>query len=300
MRHLTFALAIAALGPPVAGAQRVPGRDLVQFPVAALDRPAALGTDLADGLGNPATLVALAGAKLRVGGAALQTPEELSVSAQLLAAAYSLTERTVVGLSAAHWSVDDIAATTTSPDPSDVDVSYRTVMISATAARRNTKHVSVGLAFRARMGSAAGSQRTGLAADAGLFVDSLWRSARLGVASFLWWPGQAEDEQTTIHTAGDLRIWGTSELREARVGVAADFTEPDERLEFLFSSARTGSVSVRLGLARIVRWQAGPWRSRIGAGFHYDKYVVTIAREEGAEGIGPVYQFTLNATYRDR
>ena len=300
MRHLTFALAIAALGPPVAGAQRVPGRDLLQFPVGGLDRPAALGTDLADGLANPATLVALAGAKLRVGAAALETPEEQAVSAQLLAAAYSLTERTVVGLSVAHWSVDDIPATTTSPDASDNDVSYRTAMISVTAARRNTKHVSVGLALRTRMGSAAGSQRTGVAADAGVLLDSLWLNARLGVASFLWSPAQTADERTTIHVAGDLRVWGTSELREARAGVAADFTEPDERLEFLFASARTGSVSARLGLARIVRWQAGPWRSRIGAGFHYDKYVVGIAREEGAEGIGPVYQFTLNATYRDR
>jgi hypothetical protein len=297
MRHLTFALAIAALGPPVAGAQRVPGRDLVQFPVAGLDRPAALGTDLADGLGNPSTLVVLAGAKLRVGAAALQTPEELAVAAQLLAGAYSLSERTVLGLSAAHWSVDDIPLTTTSPEVTDSDVSYRTVLVSVTAARRNTKHVSVGLALRARMGSAAGSRRTAPAADAGLLVDSLWRDARLGVASFLWWPGQTEDERASIHLAGDLRVWGTTELREARAGLAVDFTQPDERLEFIFASARTGAVAARLGLARTVRWQAGPWRWRIGAGFHYDKYIVGIAREEGAEGIGPVYQFTLNATY---
>jgi hypothetical protein len=32
-------------------------------------------------------------------------------------------------------------------------------------------------------------------------------------------------------------------------------------------------------------------------GVHYDKYIVGVAREEGAEGIGPVYQFTINATY---
>lgn len=299
MRHLTFALAIAALGPPVAGAQRVPGRDLVQFPVAGLDRPAALGTDLADGLGNPSTLVVLTGAKLRVGAAALQTPEELAVAAQLLAAAYSLSERTVLGLSAAHWSVDDIPLTTTSPEVTDSDLSYRTVLVSVTAARRNTKHVSVGLALRARMGSAAGSRRTAPAADAGLLVDSLWRDARLGVASFLWWPAQTEEERASINLAGDLRVWGTSALREARGGLAVEFTEPDERLEFIFASARTGAVAARLGLARTVRWQAGPWRWRIGAGFHYDKYIVGVAREEGAEGIGPVYQFTLNATYRD-
>jgi hypothetical protein len=30
---------------------------------------------------------------------------------------------------------------------------------------------------------------------------------------------------------------------------------------------------------------------------HYDKYVVGVAREEGVDGIGPVYQFTINATY---
>jgi hypothetical protein len=297
MRHLTFALAIAALLTPVAGAQRVPGRDLLQFPVAALDRPAALGTELADGLGNPASLAMLSGAKLRVGAAALQTPDEQAVSAQLLAAAHSLSERIVVGISAARWSVDDIAATTTSPDASDFDVSYSTAMLSLSAARRNTRNVSVGLSLRARTGTLAGERHTAVAVDGGVLLDSLWLDARLGAASFLWRPAQTEDERTTIHVAGDLRLWGTSELREARAGLAADFTEPDERLEFLYASGRSGPFAGRLGLARTVRWQAGPWRARVGVSVHYDKYIVGIAREEGAEGIGPVYQFTLNATY---
>jgi hypothetical protein len=297
MRHLTFALAIAALLPPFAGAQRVPGRDLLQFPVAALDRPAALGTELADGLGNAASLVGLSGARLRVGAAALQTPAAQAVSAQLLAVAHSLSERIVIGVSAARWSVDDIASTTTSPEVSDIDVSYNTGMLSLAGARRNTKNVSVGLSLRARTGILAGARRTAVAVDGGVLVDSLWRDARFGVASFLWRPAQTEDERTTIHVAGDLRVWGTSELREGRAGLAADFTEPDERLEFLYASARNGPLAGRLGLARTVRWEAGPWRTRMGVGFHYDKYVVGLAREEGAEGIGPVYQFTISATY---
>jgi hypothetical protein len=155
----------------------------------------------------------------------------------------------------------------------------------------------VGLSLRARTGILAGARRTAVAVDGGVLVDSLWRDARFGVASFLWRPAQTEDERTTIHVAGDLRVWGTSELREARAGLAADFTEPDERLEFLYTSARNGPLAARLGLARTVRWQAGPWRTRMGVGFHYDKYVVGVAREEGAEGIGPVYQFTISATY---
>jgi hypothetical protein len=297
MRHLTFALAIAALTSPVAGAQRVPGRDLLQFPVAALDRPAALGTELVDGLGNPASLAILSGARLRVGAAALQTSDAQAVSAQLLAAAHSLSERIVVGISAARWSVDDIASTTTSPDASDGDVSYNTAMLSLSAARRNTKNVSVGLSLRARTGTAAGARHTAVAVDGGVLIDSLWLDARLGVASFLWRPAQTEDERTTIHVAGDLRLWGTSELREARAGLAAEFTEPEERLEFLYTSARSGPLAARLGFARTVSWEAGPWRTRIGVGVHYDKYIVGVAREEGAEGVGPVYQFTINATY---
>src|SRR5687767_3581375 len=297
MRHLTFALAIAALIPAVVGAQRVPGRDLLQFPLAALDRPSGLGTDLADGLGNPATLVSLAGARLRVGAAALQTPEAQAVSAQLLAAAHSLSERIVVGVSAARWAVDDIASTTTSPDASDGDVNYSTAMLSLSAARRNTRNVSVGLALRARTGSIGGARRTAVAVDGGVLVDSLWGDARIGVASFLWRPAQTGDERTTLHVAGDLRVWGTSEMRQARAGVSVDFTEPDERLEFLFASGRQGPLAVRLGLARTVRWENGPWRARLGVGFHYDKYVVALAREEGAHGLGAIYQFTINATY---
>jgi hypothetical protein len=297
MRHLTFALAIAALIPAVVDAQRVPGRDLLQFPLAALDRPAALPTDLGDGLGNPATLVALGAARLRIGAAALQTPEAQAVSAQLLTAAYSLPERIIVGIAGARWSVDDIAATTTSPDASDGDVSFSTAMLSISAARRNTRNVSVGLALRARTGSMAGMRHTAVAVDGGVLVDSLWRDARVGVASFLWRPAQTGDERTTIHVAGDLRVWGTSEAREARAGLAADFTEPDERVEFLYASGRSGPLALRAGLARSVRWERGPWRARLGVGVHYDKYVVGLAREEGPDGLGAVYQFTLNATY---
>ncbi len=297
MRHLVFALAIAALVPVVAAAQRVPGRDLLQFPLAALDRPPALPTDLADGLGNPATLVSLGGAKLRVGAAALQTPKTQAVSAQLLTAAHSLSERIVVGLSAARWSVDDIASTTTSPNVTDGDVGYSTAMLSMSAARRNTRNVSVGLALRARTGSMGGARRTAVAVDGGVLVDSLWGDARIGVASFLWRPAQTGDERTTLHVAGEWRVWGTWEMRPARAGVSADFTEPDERLEFLFASGRHGPLAVRLGLARTVRWENGPWRARLGVGFHYDKYVVALAREEGPHGLGAIYQFTINATY---
>jgi hypothetical protein len=275
----------------------VPGRDLLQFPIAALDRPAALPTDLADGLGNPAALVILAGARLSVGAAALQTPEAQSVTAQLLTAAHSVTERIVVGLSAARWSVDDIPSTTTSPDESDSDVGYSTALLSMSAARRNTRNVSVGLSLRARTGAIGGARRTAVAVDGGVLVDSLWRDARLGVASFLWRPAQTGDERTTIHVAGDLRVWGTSAVREARAGLSGDFTEPDERVEFLYASGRSGPLAVRLGLARSVRWDNGPWRTRLGVGFHYDKYIVGLAREEGADGIGAVYQFTMNATY---
>ena len=297
MRHLTFALAIAALIPPVAGAQRVPGRDLLQFPVASLDRPAALGSELADGLGNPAALAALPRARLRIAAAALQTSDAQSVTAQMLAAARSLSERIAVGISAARWSVDDIASTSLNPETSDADVSYNTAMLSMSAARRNTRNVSVGLALRARTGSLGDIQRTAIAVDGGVLLDSLWRDARVGVASFLWRPAQAEDERMTIHVAGDLRVWGASAWREARAGVAADFTQPRERLEFLFASARSGRVSARMGLARMVRWNSGPWRFRLGAGFHHDKYIVGLAREEGTEGMGAVYQFTMSATY---
>jgi hypothetical protein len=298
MRHLTFALAVAALGSSVAAAQRVPGRDLLQFPVASLDRPAALGTDLADGLGNPASLTNVAGARLRVGAAALQTSEAQGVSAQLLTAAHSLSERLVVGISAARWSVDDIAATGDSPIVSDGNLSYNTAMLSLTAARRNSRHVSVGFALRARTGNVAGTRHTAVAVDAGILADNLWRDAKVGIASFLWRPAQTEDERTALHVAGDLRVWGSSVLREARFGLAADFTEPNERLEFLYTSARGGLLTARVGLARTVRWRPGPWRARLGVGLHYEKYIVGVAREDGAEGLGPVYQFMINATYR--
>src|SRR4051812_32923541 len=56
-----------------AGAQRVPGRDLLDFPLGALAEPPVIASsDVA--LWNPANIIPAAGNRGRVGFAALQTP----------------------------------------------------------------------------------------------------------------------------------------------------------------------------------------------------------------------------------
>ena len=116
MRHIVFgslALLVAATVP--AAAQGVPGRDLLELPIATVAEAPVLARLAGDGLWNPAAIFLRNGARLRLTGASLEGPSDQGVTAQLVAAAYALRPRTTVGLAVFRAAVSDLVQTEDDP-----------------------------------------------------------------------------------------------------------------------------------------------------------------------------------------
>jgi hypothetical protein len=310
MRCLRFALlravvTSAAAGglPAAAAAQPVPGRDLLRFPLGTMDRAAALPTLAGDGLGNPAAIALTGSNRARIGIAALQTPADQGVRGALVAAAAQLPKRLTVGVSVARITVADLVRTDTDPVQTG-EIPYGTTLYSATITRLNARRVLAGMALRYREGQVDGTRRGAFGLDAGVLVERLpVLDASLGAATFLWQPGgsggtgAASGAGAVVNLATDLRILGRSELRQLRGGYSL-LVDGRYREHFAFGAARVGMWEGRAGVAVADAYGSQPWRTRLGIVLHYEPYGVGVAREENGAGLGPSYQFTLNASIR--
>jgi hypothetical protein len=310
MRCLSFPLArrlaacaAAGLVSAAAGAQPVPGRDLLRFPLGTMDRPAAMPTMAGDGLGNPAAIALTGTDRARVGIAALQTPSDQGVRGALVAAAAQLPRRLTVGVSVARVTVSDLYRTESDPH-SLGEIPYATTLYSATIARLNARRVLAGLAVRYRDGQLDRERRGAFGLDAGALVEHLpILDASFGAATFLWQPGgsggtgDARGAGAVVNLAADLRILGRAQLRQLRAGYSL-LADGRYREHFAFATARVGVWEGRAGLARADAYGQQPWRTRLGIVLHYEPYGVGVAREENGAGLGASYQFTLNASIR--
>src|SRR6185436_15654010 len=90
-----------------AGAQRVPGRDLLTYPLALTGEGAALGSGPASGLWNPASGTLRPGERGRIGAAALSAPIDLALSAQVFHLAWAVRSLGTVTGSITHAAVSD-------------------------------------------------------------------------------------------------------------------------------------------------------------------------------------------------
>ena len=280
-------------------AQHVPGRDLLHFPLGTMERPAALEGGIGDGLGNPATIALDSGFRARVGMAALQTPADQGVRAQLLSAAVALPERVTVSLSVAGFAVDGIFRTETDPQTVGGRVPYGTTVYTASVARRHSANLAAGLALRYRRGQMDTEARGGVGLDAGILAKHLpYADASIGMASFMWRPADTELERTSVNLAADLRLLGQSERRQLRLGYGVTLTEGRERDDLGMLAARFGAWDLRAGLARHARHAITEWRPRFAVGLHYDRYEVGVAQEANGAGLSSLYQFFLSATLR--
>ena len=282
-----------------ADAQHVPGRDLLHFPLGTMDRPSALGRGVGDGLGNPAGVSLDSTLRASAGIAALQTPADQGVSAQLLAVAVALPGRLTAALAIARFGVDGILRTETDPQSVGGKVPYGTTLYSATVARRHGRYLAAGLAVRYRRGEMDAESRGAFGLDAGLLAERLpYRDASVGVASFMWRPANAELERTALNVAADLRLAGRTEERQIRVGYGLTLTEGGQREELGMISGRFGMWDLRAGISRNTHYGFDDWRARYGVGLQYDRYRVGVAREANGAGLDPLYQFSLSATLR--
>ncbi|MEJ7809254.1 MAG: hypothetical protein WKG32_02455 [Gemmatimonadaceae bacterium] len=302
MRALLFgllggllAISSFALSSP---AQVVPGRDLLRFPIGTMDRAAALAGGLSSGLGNPASIALLGQNRVRIGASALQTPADLGVTVQALTGAVALPGRLTVGGSVVRASVRDIFRTETDPQTLGGQIPYGTMLYSAAVTREHTAWLVGGLALRYRTGEADGIRRSALGLDAGALIHGVTaHDLSLGVATFLWRPGNSDGEAATVNLAADLRVAGADSVKELRAGYALAAGEHSQREHFAVGSARYGLWEGRGGFVVTQIYGERDWRGRVGFLFHYRPYAVGLAREGGRAGLPPTYQFTLTTTF---
>ena len=295
---LLLGLAGAAGLPSAAAAQWVPGRDLLDFPIGTLAEAPALATQARIGLWNPAAIVTREEERARFGVAALTTPADQGVSAQLAGAALRLAGGLNVGLSVARAAVGDLLVT--DEDPLSLgEVRYSTTLVSAMVARRNGDHVATGLAVRYRGGQLGGMSRGAIALDGGVLVDRLGsRDARVAASTFLWSPANQEEERATFTGAADLRLAGREATHEARAGYSYAATQGGVREHYAFVGGRSGIWEGRGGLARTAAFGHARWRLRLAVGVYYARYGVAVGREENGAGLPATYQFSLSSTVR--
>lgn len=298
MRCLNFAAA-AAVSLPIAGeAQRVPGRDLLQFPIGTLAEPQALALDTGDGFQNPAAIRLPDGARFRASASALDTGSDQGVGVQLVAVSVALPQRIAVALSAARASIEGIAPTTADPTPTGPDIPYNTVVISISAARRTLQQVTSGIAVRYRAGELDGTRRSTVGLDGGVLAEHLLnRDIRLGVSSLLWSPGSGGSTEATLSTALDARVLGDTS-RAARLGYAYTHSAALPREHYLFASGHVSRWIGRAGVARTSAYGDAAVRVRLAIGLRYARYTVGLSREDSPHALAPTYQFTLNGLFR--
>lgn len=295
MHRLLFAAVTGVLVTSLAEAQPVPGRDLLDFPLGAIAEPAALATQSAVGLWNPAAASLSRDVRVRLTATALNAGADQGVSAVLLGGVGRVASGTFVGLSVARATVSDLVHTET--DPQTVgSIAYSTMLTSLSMARRIVPHLTVGLAARLRSGRIDLQHGQTIGLDGGIVADALGRvDGRVAIASFLARPGSDRGDRPVTLAAADLRVWGNAIEREARMGFAWQQARSGTKESFAFLSGRMGQVEGRAGAAKLAALSDSRWVTRLGVGLHYARFTVGVAREDAGSRSQPLYQFSIGS-----
>ena len=287
-------LALAALGfltAASAAAQRIPGRDLLTYPLGLIGEPAALGVDAAGGLWNPASGELGPKDRYRVAVSALNAPIDLSLAGQVLHAASALRGGTFT-VSLVHASIGSLAHTETDPQSLGDDVPYYTFVASAGWMRRMSPHVVAGAALRWHTGTADGVHAHTFTTDGGVVFDHLaWRDATVGVSTFMW--TQSGSDAPVFEFAADARAAGTDSLRAVRAGLARTHTRGAATEWYPYANVRYGKLELRGGPVRVEEFGATTTRMRLAFALHHGTYSVGLVREDNESGLTPTYQLSL-------
>jgi hypothetical protein len=299
MRCLNFAAAAALVAAAPSEAQRVPGRDLLHYPLGTLAEAPALALDSGDGFQNPAAIRLSDHARIRGTAVALNTGTDRGVSAQLAAVAVALPQSITVGFSAARAAITGIGRTIDDPQPIGGDIPYSTFVLSLTGARQSIEHVTSGVAVRYRTGEVDGVHRSSFGLDGGVLVDRVFGyDARIGLSSFLWGPGAGDSKDASFSGAVDGKVIGADSTRQARIGYAYTVADGASRGHYVFVSGRFARWLARVGVAHTPLFGGSDTTLRLALGLRYARYTVGLAREESAGGFDPTYQFVLSGIFR--
>jgi hypothetical protein len=299
MRCLNFAAVAAALLASPSEAQRVPGRDLLQYPLGTLAESPALATETGDGFQNPAAIRIADGTTIRGTVVALNTGTDRGISAQLAAVAVRLPQRITVGFSAAHAAITGIGQTVSDPQPIGRDIPYGTLVLTLTGARESLDHVTSGVSVRYRTGEVDGVRRSTFGLDGGVVAEQLFKKdIRVGVSSFLWGPGAGDTKDASFTGAADAKVVGPDSTRQARLGYSYTFADGSTGGHYVFASGRYSRWIGRIGIAHTSAFGNDDTTLRVALGVRYARYTVGLSREDSAGGFDPTYQFALSGSFR--
>jgi hypothetical protein len=273
-----------------AAAQRVPGRDLFEFPLGLLAEAPALSMQMTGGLWNPANAALPSARRAAFGLAALMTPQEQGVRLDMLGGALNLRPTVTATLSVVNASVSDIIRTDVGgPASIGGEIPYGSTLLSGgLAARRG--NVTVGGALRYRWGETDAENRGAAAIDGGVMVDGIGVvPVRVALSTFLFTPNR-RDEASYL-AAADVPIIRRDTTFSLRGGVSSNRTAGRGREDYLFGTSRYRLLDLSAGVVRNVAFGNTSRSWRLGCGLHYAGYTLAVGREDGAAGLGASYQF---------
>ena len=293
-----FAASLGACSALSLRAQDVPGRDLLQFPVATLAEAPVLATHFGGGLWNPAASVLAPDVRARFGAATLRTAADQGVSLQVAFGEIAIGTATTVGLSIARGAVEDILRTESDPRSIGGEIPYSTTVASVAAGRRY-ETITGGIALRYRFGELDATSRRAMGIDAGVIADRiLGRDLRIAASTFLWRPAPESDDRPRYSAAIETRIFGADSLRVTRAGYAFGRTGNVTDDHYVFVSSRYGPWIGRAGMASTIAYGHSQWLPRLGLGVQYARWSIGFGREDSGAGLGPVYQFMLSSVLK--
>jgi hypothetical protein len=283
---------IAVVGPANASAQRVAGRDLLDFPLGLLAEAPALSVQMAGGLWNPATAALNSQTRAEFGYAGLMTPQELGVRLDMLAASYKVRPNITGSFSIVQASLSDLLRTDTDPQSHGGEIPYSTTLFSVGGAT-TWKNATVGLTTRYRMGTADADHSGTFALDAGIVVDRVVGiPIRLAASTFLFNPSSSSNE-ATYFAAADVPVFRLDTSLTVRAGYSVAKTEGRGDERYAFGTATYRQFDVSSGFSTTTQFGNSTNRWRLGFGLRRAGYTVAIGREDGAAGLGASYQFLL-------
>lgn len=280
-----------------ASAQRVPGRELLDFPLGALaDAPLFAPADVA--LWNPAGIAPGGGNRGRIGFASVETASDLGISLVGVSVAAAFPLGLAAALSAVRGSVTGIPRTIDNPMTTPGDIPYNTSLLSVGFARRS-ENVTAGVAVRYRVGALDTERRGAFGVDGGLLADSLFGLPIRGAAStFLWRPANGADEETAYAGALDGSLYRADSTLDVRSGYSLTLVEQRTVEHYVFAGASSKRWEARAGVALHQGAGEHEWSLRVGTGLQYGRYHIGVAREGARDGLGGIYQFTLTTLIR--
>jgi hypothetical protein len=284
-------VSVVLIGSRGLAAQRVAGRDLLEFPLGLLAEAPALSQQMTGGLWNPASAMLRPATRASFGFAGLTTPQDIGVKLEMIGGAYRLKPNLTGTLSVAEASVADILRTETDPTSLGNEISYGTTVLSAGLAT-SYKTATFGLSTRYRWGNVGGDHSSAFATDVGAVVDGVVHTpVRVAVSTFLLSPSGTAD--ASFLAAADVPIFKRDSTAMIRAGFSNMKTtgRGDER--YSFGTATYRQIDLSGGMATVHEFGNFSRRWRLGLSVHRSGYTVAIGREDGGAGFGGSYQFLL-------